>query len=33
MGRGINIPSWGIFTFAAPDVTLPGVTNPSIRDK
>ena len=33
MGRGITIPHFGAFTFSAPDVTLPGVTNPQDRDK
>lgn len=33
MGRAVTIPSFGVFTFSAPEVTLNGVTNPSIRDK
>ena len=33
MSRAITIPNWGVFTFAAPDVNLSGVTNPEIRDK
>ncbi|EGR32182.1 hypothetical protein IMG5_093060 [Ichthyophthirius multifiliis] len=33
MGRGIQIPHFGIFTFSAPDCNLNGVTNPTERDK
>ncbi|KAL4466773.1 hypothetical protein ABPG74_010370 [Tetrahymena malaccensis] len=32
-GRSVKIPHFGVFTFTNPDVTLPGVTNPDIRDK
>ena len=27
MSRAITIPNWGVFTFAAPDVNLSGVTS------
>lgn len=33
MGRGIQIPKFGTFTFSAPEIILDGVTNPLERDK
>ena len=33
MGRSIIYPSFGKFTFTAPDCNLSGVTNPEKRDK
>lgn len=32
-GRAVKVPNLGVFTFGNPFVTLPGVTNPEIRDK
>ena len=33
MGRGVQIPHFGSFSFSAPVVRLDGVTNPEDRDK
>lgn len=32
MGRGVNVPKLGVFTFTPPEVRLKGVTNPVERD-
>lgn len=32
MGRAVNIPKFGQFTFSAPDVSMAGTTNAEVRE-